>query len=97
MWIFCIIVFYSELAVARLQLREVDQRRGSISLSNINSQNLVIIYNRVPKTGSTSFVGVAYDLCKKNGFHVLHINITGNMHVLSLKNQVFLYLKCFGQ
>lgn len=76
-----------ELAVARLQLREVDQRRGSISLSNINSQNLVIIYNRVPKTGSTSFVGVAYDLCKKNGFHVLHINITGNMHALSLKNQ----------
>lgn len=48
---------------------------------------LVVIYNRVPKTGSTSFVGVAYDLCKKNGFHVLHINITANMHVLSLPNQ----------
>jgi hypothetical protein len=84
-----VLLFYLELAVARLQLREVDQRRGSTSLSNINSENLVVVYNRVPKTGSTSFVGVAYDLCKKNGFHVLHINITGNMHALSLKNQVF--------
>lgn len=49
--------------------------------------NVVVIYNRVPKTGSTSFVGVAYDLCKKNNFHVLHINITANNHVLSISNQ----------
>lgn len=49
--------------------------------------DVVIIYNRVPKTGSTSFVGVAYDLCKRNNFHVLHVNITGNNHVLSLSNQ----------
>lgn len=41
----------------------------------------------MPKTGSTSFVGIPYDLCKKNKFHVLHINITANMHVLSLPNQ----------
>jgi hypothetical protein len=83
-------VVYLELAVARMQLREVDQRRGPSYLSNINIQDLVVIYNRVPKTGSTSFMGVAYDLCKQNGFHVLHINITGNMHALSLKNQVCL-------
>lgn len=48
---------------------------------------LIIIYNRVPKTASTSFVGVAYDLCKKNVFHVLHINVTANNHVLALNNQ----------
>lgn len=42
----------------------------------------------MPKTGSTSFVNLAYDLCKKNRFHVLHINITANMHVLSLPNQM---------
>ncbi|KAI5633002.1 sulfotransferase family domain-containing protein [Phthorimaea operculella] len=49
--------------------------------------DLVVIYNRVPKTGSTSFVGVAYDLCKKNRFKVLHINVTANQHVLSVSNQ----------
>lgn len=53
-----------------------------------SSEDLVVIYNRVPKTGSTSFVNVAYDLCKKNHFRVLHINVTGNLHVLSLQNQV---------
>lgn len=52
-----------------------------------DDNDLVVIYNRVPKTGSTSFVGVAYDLCKKNHFKVLHINITANMHVMSLSNQ----------
>lgn len=54
------------------------------------AEDLVVIYNRVPKTGSTSFVNVAYDLCKKNHFRVLHINVTGNLHVLSLQNQVTL-------
>lgn len=51
-------------------------------------EQLVVLYNRVPKTGSTSFVNIAYDLCKLNRFHVLHINVTANMHVLSLPNQV---------
>lgn len=55
---------------------------------NAFDDNLVVIYNRVPKTGSTSFINLAYDLCKKNHFYVLHINITANMHVLSLSNQV---------
>lgn len=49
--------------------------------------DLIVVYNRVPKTGSTSFIGVAYDLCKKSKFHVLHVNITANNNVLSLNNQ----------
>ncbi|EDW27293.1 GL21106 [Drosophila persimilis] len=51
-------------------------------------EQLVVLYNRVPKTGSTSFVNIAYDLCKLNKYHVLHINVTANMHVLSLPNQI---------
>lgn len=69
---------------------DVGALKSHHSQENTNSfdDNLVIIYNRVPKTGSTSFVNLAYDLCKKNQFYVLHINITANMHVLSLSNQV---------
>lgn len=48
----------------------------------------IVIYNRVPKTGSTSFVGVVYDLCKSNKFHTLHLNVTNNMHTLTLANQI---------
>ncbi|XP_067002289.2 heparan sulfate 2-O-sulfotransferase 1 [Anabrus simplex] len=78
-----------ELAVARIQLRELEHRRLVDNRAPVvDSREMVVIYNRVPKTGSTSFVGVAYDICKQNGFHVLHINITGNMHVLTLANQL---------
>jgi len=49
---------------------------------------MVVIYNRVPKTGSTSFVGIAYELYAKNRFHVLHVNVSRNKHVLSVADQV---------
>lgn len=58
-----------------------------------DEKNTVVIYNRVPKTGSTSFVGVVYDLCKKNRYHALHINISNNMHTLTPRNQVQLIIK----
>lgn len=50
--------------------------------------DVVIIYNRVPKTASTSFTNIAYDLCAKNKYHVLHINTTKNNPVMSLQDQV---------
>ncbi|KRT82890.1 hypothetical protein AMK59_3105, partial [Oryctes borbonicus] len=61
---------------------------NNVKVVNENSnEDTIIIYNRVPKTGSTSFIGVAYDICKKNNFHVIHVNISANNHVLSLRNQ----------
>lgn len=53
-----------------------------------DEEDMVIIYNRVPKTASTSFTNIAYDLCAKNKYHVLHINTTKNNPVMSLQDQV---------
>ena len=50
----------------------------------------IVIYNRVPKTGSTSFAGIVYELCKSNKFNVIHINITKNAKTLALSDQVSL-------
>ncbi|CAN9500815.1 unnamed protein product [Ophioblennius macclurei] len=71
--------------------REVTEIRHDISEDGpplTEEDNMIVIYNRVPKTGSTSFTNIAYDLCKKNQFHVLHINISKNNPVLSLQDQI---------
>jgi len=52
-----------------------------------NDDDLLILYNRVPKTGSTSFMGVAYELCRVNRFHAIHVNISKNNHIMSIADQ----------
>ncbi|XP_008759717.1 heparan sulfate 2-O-sulfotransferase 1 isoform X1 [Rattus norvegicus] len=81
-----------ERAIARHEVREIEQRhtmdgpRQDATLDE--EEDIVIIYNRVPKTASTSFTNIAYDLCAKNRYHVLHINTTKNNPVMSLQDQV---------
>lgn len=72
---------------------QIDIRNGAHGAPEATRGNgplndVVVIYNRVPKTASTSFVGLVYDLCKQNKYHVLHVNVTNNMHTLTLSNQV---------
>lgn len=86
LFIYCIET--TENAVNAYNHAEAAALKSSNEITNSFDDNLIVIYNRVPKTGSTSFINLAYDLCKKNHFYVLHINITANMHVLSLNNQV---------
>lgn len=73
--------------VADIQQRHNEDAGRDLPLLG-DKDDMVIIYNRVPKTGSTSFTNIAYDLCAKNHFHVLHINTTKNNPVLSLQDQV---------
>ncbi|RXM29212.1 Heparan sulfate 2-O-sulfotransferase 1 [Acipenser ruthenus] len=80
-----------ERAIARHEVREIEQRHTMDGTKDVvldESDDVVIIYNRVPKTASTSFTNIAYDLCGKNKYHVLHINTTRNNPVMSLQDQV---------
>jgi len=68
----------------------INQFIGSSKISfpdDLLPRQSVIVYNRVPKTGSTTLMGLVYDACQKNGIHVLHVNTTKNSHILSLEDQ----------
>lgn len=81
---------FAERAIARHEVREIEQRhvQEGVKENLIEEDDLVVIYNRVPKTASTSFTNIAYDLCNRNHYHVLHINTTKNNPVMSLQDQV---------
>ena len=52
----------------------------------------ILIYNRIPKTASTTLMHLPYELAKPNGFNVLLLNITRSQHMLTMSDQIF-----FGQ
>ncbi|XP_029947541.1 heparan sulfate 2-O-sulfotransferase 1-like, partial [Salarias fasciatus] len=77
-----------ESVLLKPEVAETERRVGEDQPPPARGDNTVIIYNRVPQTASTSFTNIAYDLCRKNQFHVLHVNISPNNPVLSLQDQV---------
>lgn len=52
----------------------------SVSPSDNSNENIIILYNRVPKTGSTSFMNVVYNLHAKNKFSAAYVNVSSRSH-----------------
>ncbi|RUS69100.1 hypothetical protein EGW08_023137 [Elysia chlorotica] len=86
-----------EKAITKLQLERIDISHGQPVTVHSElpkekegdlGENTVIIYNRVPKTGSTSLAGVLYDLCTVNRYHVIHLNTSRNQRTLGLADQM---------
>ena len=48
---------------------------------------MVVLYNRVPKTGSTSFMKIVYDLTISNEFNTFYINVSASNRVMHLADQ----------
>ena len=48
----------------------------------------VMIYNRVPKTGSTTFANIVYALCEQNRFTMIYVRAEKNAHIYTLADQV---------
>ena len=58
--------------------------------SSSKFRNNVVIYNRVPKTGSTSLMQLPYELCNQLKYNVLLLNITGGprSYTMTLKDRM---------
>ncbi|MCP9260233.1 Protein, isoform A [Dirofilaria immitis] len=77
---------YINIHLRQLCLTNLNQQRmGDEKLSYISS---IVIYNRIPKTGSTTFTNaVMYNLCHRNGFSVIHLNLTKNRYLMNIVDQ----------
>lgn len=51
-----------------------------ISPSGDPDRDLLILYNRIPKTGSTSFMNVVYNLHAMNRFSAAYVNVSSRSH-----------------
>ena len=68
---------------------------GQLGMSTLGQtlsslRNTVVIYNRIPKTGSTSLMQLPYELCNKNKYNVLLLNLTGGprSYTMNLKDRM---------
>ncbi|XP_071096729.1 heparan sulfate 2-O-sulfotransferase 1-like [Haliotis cracherodii] len=75
-------------ARVRLERVVIPLQFGKDPADTDDDDDIIVIYNKVPKTGSTSFASIAYELCKINSFNVVLIDITRHGHILSLSDQM---------
>jgi len=72
------------------------QHKGNEISGKEKRESPILIYNRVPKTGSTSLMNVAYELYSQNQFRVVQIRVTQYKHILTLSDQMSLVSNMSG-
>jgi len=90
---FCLVFFLCTITsylYLQNQLSDISERisTSTISRSNDVSEAPIVIYNRVPKTGSTSMMNVVYELYGKNMFRVVQLHVTQYKHMLTTTDQI---------
>ena len=60
---------------------------SNIGTGQDNSKGMILIYNSIPKTGSTGVWRVIHTLESKNSFHVEYVNVSSKNRVFSFMNK----------
>merc|ERR1712029_839987 len=65
-----------------------EQNSVKLLKSGNNEENVLLIYNKIPKTGSTSFVHFTQHLSEENGFKMVLLNIS-HPHSMTLSDRQY--------